>query len=116
SSAIIKKFKRAVTDSDNKIKFGKDNPAISNLLTIYSEFSGKPVEDIEKEYEGMGYGKFKADLGETVASKLGDLQKVFTEIRGNEERLNTIITEGNRTAGIIANEKINLVKERLGLN
>ncbi|MEO8664142.1 MAG: tryptophan--tRNA ligase [Ignavibacteria bacterium] len=114
-SSIIKKFKRAVTDSDNKIKFDKDKPAISNLLTIYSEFSGKTVDEIEIEYEGKGYGQFKGDLGEIVAAKLGELQKKFTEIRSDNERMNNIIAEGNSNAGIIANEKLNLVKERLGL-
>lgn len=112
---IIKKFKRAVTDSDNKIKYGKDKPAISNLLTIYSEFAGKSTEDIESEYEGKGYGQFKKELGEIVAKKLSELQNKFLEIRTDEIRLNNIIAEGNSNAGIIANEKMMLVKQKLGL-
>ena len=112
---IIKKFKRAVTDSDNKIRFGKDKPEISNLLTIFSEFADKPVGEIEKDYEGKGYGQFKSDLGELVADKLKGLQMTFNEIRNDELRLNNIITEGNRNAGTMANEKISIVKEILGL-
>ena len=112
---IIKKFKRAVTDSDNKIRFGKDKPEISNLLTIFSEFADKPVGEIEKDYEGKGYGQFKSDLGELVADKLKGLQMTFNEIRNDELRLNNIITEGNRNAGTIAGEKISIVKELLGL-
>lgn len=114
-ASIIKKFKRAVTDSDNNIKFREDSPAINNLLTIYSEFAGKSVRDIENDYDGKGYGKFKTDLGEIVAAKLEELQRKFSDIRSDEARLNTIISEGNKNAGAIANEKINLVKERLGL-
>ena len=112
---IIKKFKRSVTDSDNKIRFGKDKPEISNLLTIFSEFADKPVGEIEKDYEGKGYGQFKSDLGELVADKLKGLQMTFNEIRNDELRLNNIITEGNRNAGTMANEKISIVKEILGL-
>lgn len=112
---IIKKFKRAVTDSDNKVKYGKDKPELSNLLTIYSEFAGKSVEEIEKEYEGKGYGQFKGDLGEMVSEKLNMLQKTFNEIRSDDTRLNNIISEGNAKAETIANEKLSIVKEILGL-
>lgn len=112
---IIKKFKRAVTDSDNKIRFGRDKPEISNLLTIFSEFADKPVDEIEKDYEGKGYGQFKSDLGNIVSDKLKELQRTFNEIRKDESRINNIISEGNGNAETIANEKISIVKELLGL-
>lgn len=115
ADTIIKKFKRAVTDSDNKVKFDKEKPALSNLLTIFSEFSGKSVNDLENEYDGKGYGQFKSDLGEIVAEKLTQLQKTFDEIRNNEKRLDNVITEGNSNASVIANEKLQLVKDKLGL-
>lgn len=113
--AIIKKFKKAVTDSDNEIKFSKDKSAISNLLVIYSEFADKTINEIEKEYKSLGYSQFKKDLGEIVSNKLNILQKSFQEIRTEEERLNNIIAEGNSNAMIIANEKISLIKDKLGL-
>lgn len=112
---VIKKFKKAVTDSDNRIRFGKDKPEISNLLTIYSEFADKTVEEIEKSYEGKGYGQFKSDLGELVSEKLSSLQSTFNEIRRDETRINNIIAEGNQNAETIANEKVSIVKEILGL-
>jgi len=115
TESIIKKFKRAVTDSGSRIEFKKDKPAISNLLVIFSEFADKPIEEIVKEYDGKGYGQFKKDLGEIVAEKLDNLQKTFQQIRGQEERLNNIIKEGNSNAGIIAAEKINVIKDKLGL-
>jgi tryptophanyl-tRNA synthetase len=113
--AILKKFKRAVTDSENKIKFSKTKPAISNLLVIYSEFADKGIDEIEKEYESKGYGDFKKDLGELVSDKLSGLQNNFLQIRNDEERLNNIISEGNSRAGTIANEKLSIIKETLGL-
>ena len=114
-AVVIKKFKRAVTDSDSKIKYAKEKPKISNLLTIYSEFAGKKIEEIENEYEGKGYGQFKSDLGELVSAKLKDLQQKFSAIRNDEERLNNIITEGNSKAETIANEKMSVIKELMGL-
>lgn len=113
--SIIKKFKRAVTDSDNEIKFTESKKAISNLLVIYSEFSGKTIDDVVSDYAGQGYGQFKKDLGELVADKLGKLQAEFNRIRNDEDRLNTVISSGNHNAGIIANEKVSVVKEKLGL-
>lgn len=112
---IIKKFKRAVTDSDNLIRFSKDKPAISNLLVILSEFKDKSIPELEKEYENTGYGQFKKDIGEIVALNLDKLQNSFREIRMDEERLNNIISEGNRKAGTLANEKVSIVKNKLGL-
>ena len=113
--SVIKKFKRAITDSGSEIKYSMEKPALSNLLVIYSEFSGKPISELEKEYDGKGYGLFKNDLGELVAGKLSELQKTFSEIRNDEERLNGIINEGNSNAGTIASEKILIVKRILGL-
>lgn len=112
---IIKKFKRAVTDSDNNVRFSKDKPAISNLLNIYSGFTDKTTGELESEYEGKGYGSFKCDLGSLVAEKLNQLQDTFSEIRSNEERLSNVIQEGNSNAAVIANEKLNIVKQKLGL-
>ncbi|MBX7044009.1 MAG: tryptophan--tRNA ligase [Ignavibacteria bacterium] len=113
---IIRKFKRAVTDSENLIKRSDDKPALSNLLSIYSGFSGKSIEEIENDYSGQGYGKFKSDLGELVAGALRDWQTRFSEIRNNDERLDNVIREGNAKAETLANEKLRIVKDKLGLH
>ncbi|HRE40074.1 MAG TPA: tryptophan--tRNA ligase [Ignavibacteria bacterium] len=113
---IIKKFKRAVTDSDNTVKFDMEKkPAISNLLNIYSGFSGKSVDDIEKDYMNEGYGKFKTELGELVAGKLEIMQKKFSELREDEEQLMKVVLKGNAGANDIANKKVSEVFEKLGL-
>lgn len=112
---IIKKFKRAVTDSDSSIRYGEDKPGISNLLVILSEFTERSIDDLVRDYEGKGYGQFKKETGEIVAEKLSGLQQKFAEIRRDEDRLKNIITEGNSNASILANEKVSIIKDKLGL-
>lgn len=113
---ILSKFKRAVTDSGKLVKYDKKNkPAISNLLEIYSGFSEDTISNIEKKYASKGYGDFKSDLAEIVATKLGLLQRDFEKIRGDEPKLLDIIEQGNSKARIIANKKLSEVKEKIGL-
>ncbi|KAA0207375.1 MAG: tryptophan--tRNA ligase [Ignavibacteriaceae bacterium] len=113
--AIIKKFKRAVTDSMNRVKFTPEQPAVSNLLTIYSGFTGIPVNEIEAKYENSGYGAFKTDLGEIVAEKLGELQLTFNNVRADVDKLDLILNEGAEKASEIADKKLSEVKNKLGL-
>ena len=78
---ILKKFKRAVTDSEAKVKYDEEKkPAVSNLLTIYNGVTGSSISDIEKKYEGKGYGDFKKDLGEAVIAALTPIQKKIEDL------------------------------------
>ncbi len=114
--SIIDKFKRAVTDSDNKICYDKaKKPAITNLLEIFAGFSDYKIEDIEKKYANKGYAEFKLDLGILVADKLGVLQESFKSIRADESKLIHIIEKGNAQASNIARKKLKEVKEKIGL-
>lgn len=113
--AVIKKFKRAVTDSVNKVKFSKEQPAVSNLLTIYSGFSGMSIPEIEEKYKDSGYGNFKMDLGEIVADKLEELQTKFISIREDNKFLESVLIEGAAKASAIADSKLKEVKNKLGL-
>lgn len=116
ADSILKKFKRAVTDSGNEIKYDKAHkPAVSNLLEIYAGFADVSIEEVEKKYVGKGYGEFKQDLGELVAEKLGELQADFEEIRSDEPKLMQTIEAGNAKAAEIANKKLAEVKEKVGL-
>jgi len=114
--SIIDKFKRAVTDSDNRIYFDKQHkPAITNLLEIYSGFSDLPIKEIEAVYVNKGYGEFKQDLGQLVAEKLEGLQQTFIKYRDNEKELLRILAQGNEKANIIAKDKLQEVRNIIGL-
>ena len=87
---IIRKFKRAVTDSDSRVIMSEDKPGVSNLITIYSAVTGKTVAEIECEFEGRGYGEFKLAVGEAVADELAPIKQKHDEIikdKGELERL-----------------------------
>ena len=116
ADSVTKKFKRAVTDSDTKIRYDlKNKPAISNLIEIYAGFSEKTPMEVEKKFYDSGYGDFKQELGELVATKLASLQKEFEKHRSNESKLLEIIQKGNGKAAIIANKKLAEVKQKIGL-
>ena len=87
---IIRKFKRTVTDSDSRVIMSEDKPGVSNLITIYSAVTGKTVAEIEREFEGRGYGEFKLAVGEAVADELAPIKQKHDEIikdKGELERL-----------------------------
>ena len=116
AESVIKKFKRAVTDSDTKIRYDvKNKPAISNLIEIYAGFSDKTPREVEEMFYSSGYGDFKQQLGELVAEKLSLLQKDFEKHRSNESKLFQIIEQGNAKASAIADKKLAEVKKKIGL-
>lgn len=113
---IIKKFKKAVTDSENKVRFDPENkPGVSNLMQIYSSITGLKMEEIEKEFENSGYGNFKTKVAETVVAKLEPIQKRYKELLENKEYLEKIYTEGANRARKLASKTLDEVKERIGI-
>lgn len=113
---IIKKFKKAVTDSENKVKFDPENkPGVSNLMQIYSSITGLKMKEIEKEFENSGYGDFKTKVAETVVAKLEPIQKKYKELLENKEYLEKIYTEGANRARKLASKTLDEVKERIGI-
>ena len=112
---IKKSIMRATTDSDGIIKFDPENkPGVSNLLNIYSVLSGISIEDLEKKYEGCGYGDFKKDLVEVTVNALAPIQERYNEIRNSEELLN-ILRDGAEKANAIAQRTMSRVKDKFGL-
>ncbi len=107
-----KKIMRAVTDSGTEIKSGADKPALSNLLMIYSSFSGKTVKEIEKEYAGHGYGDFKKGLAEVMVGFLTDFQNKFHQI--SDADVKEILASGAKKADAIASKKLSEVKQKIG--
>jgi len=113
---IRKKIKRAVTDSGNEVKFDeKGKPAISNLLLIYSAFSGKKIKEIEKMFIGKGYGEFKSSLAEVVIEGLAPFQKKKTELKKKLPQVLKRVEKGNKKAKIVASKKMLEIKKKIGL-
>lgn len=91
---VEEKLLSAVTDSGREIKVDKDKPGISNLLNIYSAVSGKPIDAIERDYAGSGYGRFKADLVEIIIGFLRPIQERYMELTTDQSYLDNILHEG----------------------
>lgn len=112
---IIRKFKRAVTDSDNAIRYDPENkPGVSNLLTIYHAFTGKSIADAVNEFEGKGYGDFKLAVGETVADALVPIQAEKARLLQDKAYLNGIMARGAQEAARIARRTLSKVYRKIG--
>lgn len=113
--AIIRKFKRAVTDSGSEILFDPENkPGVSNLLTIYSVFTGKTVKEAEADFEGKGYGDFKLAVGEAVADKLAPIQLEQQRLLSDKGYLDNILKEGAEKAAYTAGKTLRKVYKKIG--
>lgn len=112
---IREKIRSAVTDSGNEIVYDQVNkPAISNLLAIFSEFSGKSINELEKMYAGIDYARFKNDLAEVIIGELTPFRKKIHELQQDEKSLLTILREGAGKAAAIAEKTIKDVKQKIG--
>ena len=114
-SKIKKSIMKATTDSEGVIRFDIENkPGISNLLSIYSAFSGLSIEELEKKYDGQGYGTLKKDLVEITVDALAPIQARYREIRDSQELLDAL-KDGGQRANAIAEKTMKRVKDRFGL-
>ena len=111
---IIRKFKRAVTDSDTVVKYAEGKDGINNLMSIYSCFTGKSLEEIEREFEGKGYGDFKLAVGETCADALAPVQARYNELLADKAYLEEIMKKGADEASYYARKTLSKVKKKLG--
>lgn len=112
---IIKKFKKAVTDSDNEIRYSEEKKGISNLLSIYSTITNKSIKECEKEFSNCQYGKFKIAVGETVADCLKNIQQNYNHILKNKDELNKISLEHAEIAKNLAQKTMTKVNKKIGL-
>jgi tryptophanyl-tRNA synthetase len=113
---IVRKFKRAVTDSEAVIRYDVENKAgISNLMSIYSSVTGKALHEIEREFEGKGYGDFKAAVGEAVAETLRPIQDRYNELMESKDYLQDIMKNGAEDASRLAARTIKKVYRKVGL-
>ena len=115
TDTIMRKFKRAVTDSDTQVRYSEEKPGISNLLDIYTVATGKTIEEAEKEFAGVGYGEFKQSVGEAVVAVLKPLQERYAELEKDKAYIDGIIKENQGKAAYYANKTLRKVKKKLGL-
>jgi tryptophanyl-tRNA synthetase len=112
--AIIRKFKRAVTDSEACVRYSDEQPGIKNLIDIYSSVTGKTSEEIEKEFDGKGYGDFKMAVGESVADMLRPVQARFQELSKEKSYIDGIIKENGEKANYYALKTLRKVQKKVG--
>ena len=111
---IIRKFKRAVTDSGSEIRYSEDKPGISNLMSIYGAFTGKTLEETEREFAGMGYGEFKLAVGEACADGLASVREEFARLMADKGHLEAVMKAGAEEASFYARKTMSKVRRKIG--
>lgn len=112
---IVRKCKRAVTDSESEVRYSEEKPGVSNLLEIYGVCTGKTMEEAEKDFIGVGYGDFKLAVAESVISVLKPMQDEYERLLKEKDYIDGIIKENDEKAGYFANKTLRKVKKKLGL-
>lgn len=111
---IVKKFKRAVTDSDAQVIFGDGKDGINNLITIYGAITNKTTQEIEKEFDGKGYGDFKQTVGEAVAEHLKPVRENFDRIKQDKTYLENCYKAGAEKALLFSGRTLEKVYKKVG--
>lgn len=111
---IIRKFKRAVTDSGSEVRYAEDKPGVSNLMTIYSCATGKDNAAIEREFEGKGYGDFKLAVGEAVSDSLKPVREEFARLMADKAYLKECYTNGAKEALSISGRVVSKAYHKVG--
>ena len=111
---IVGKIKRAVTDSDACVRRGEGKEGVENLMSIYSAMTGKTMDEIEVEFEGKGYGDFKAAVAESVVETLKPIQEKYNDLIKNKDYLEKIYRSGAERAAYVANKTVSKVYRKLG--
>ena len=111
---VIRKFKRAVTDSDNEVRMSEEKAGTSNLINIYAAFTGKSEQEIEGEFAGRGYGDFKLAVGEAVADRIAPIQSEQARLLADKGYLDGILKEGAKNASFAAGRTLSKVYKKVG--
>lgn len=111
---IIRKFKRAITDSGNEVIYSDEKLGVKNLIDIYSASTGKTVDEIVKEFDGRGYGDFKVAVGESVVSVLRPIQDKVTELSKDKGYIDSMIKANSEKANYYANKTLRKVQKKVG--
>lgn len=111
---IIRKFKRAVTDSKSRVCIGENKAGINNLIGIYSAVTGKTADQITAEFDGKGYGEFKIAVGEAVAEELRPIRERYETFISDKKQLEDIYRAGDEKAEYIASRTLSKVMKKVG--
>ena len=114
-AAIVKKFRSAVTDSGSEVVRGPDKAGVSNLIEILAVVRGAAPDEIEREFDGSGYGAFKQAVAEGVVEYLAPVRERYEALRADEEQLERILAEGAEKARAIASETLLDVRRAMGV-
>lgn len=111
---VIRKFRRAVTDSDSEVRRGEGKEGVGNLMTIYSCVTGKSDAEIEREFDGRGYADFKLAVGEAVADKLTPVREEYARLLADKGYLEEVMKKGSAEAAYYARKTLTKVRRKLG--
>ncbi len=111
---IMRKFKRAVTDSGSEVRPGDDKPGVTNLMTIYCAATGKTTDEAVNEFAGKGYGDFKAAVGEAVAAILSPIRERAAQLSKDKAQLEAIYRDGAARAEDIARRVMRRIAKKIG--
>ena len=113
-NVIMKKIKSAVTDSEACVRYAEGKDGINNLMSIYSCCTGKSFEEIEKEFEGKGYGDFKTAVGQAVIDELAPIQARYKELIADKKYLEECMAKGAEMATRISQRTLDKVMKKVG--
>ena len=114
TDAIVRKIKSAVTDSEARVHYAQGKDGVNNLMTIYSCCTGKDFAEIEKEFDGKGYGDFKAAVAQAVAAELAPVRDEFNRLIADKSYLNACMEAGAQKAARVANRTLRKAMKRVG--
>lgn len=112
--AILKKFKRAVTDSESRVAYGEGKDGVNNLMGIYSAVTGMSFEAIEAQFEGKGYGDFKAAVGEAVIEELRPIRERYEKLIADKAYLEQMYRLGAEAAERVAQRTLDKAMKKIG--
>ncbi len=112
---IVRKFKRAVTDSEGSIRFSPDKPGVSNLMNIYCAATGSTIEKMEADFSGKGYKELKEEVAESVVEVIRPIQEEFAKISADKGYLEGIMKKNAEKAAYRASRTLSKVKKKIGL-
>lgn len=114
TDTIVRKIKSAVTDSEARVHYAQGKDGVNNLMTIYSCCTGKDFAEIEKEFDGKGYGDFKAAVAQTVVAELAPVRDEFNRLIADKSYLNACMEAGAQKAARVANRTLRKAMKRVG--